>query len=356
MDKLTYGIIGCGRISANHLKAAFKSGLDIISLCDINVERLEEKFDKVNLYNQVKKYTDYKLLLEEAPPDIVAICTDNGSHGKIALDCLEAGCNLIIEKPITLSLEEADEIIKTSRDKGLKVAVCHQNRYNKAIQKIREAVEEKRLGRILYGSAHILWSRNRMYYDQSSWRGTWTMDGGTLMNQCIHNIDMLRWMMGDSITEVIGLIDNINHPYIETEDLGLAIVKFKNGAYGLIEGTVNVFPDNLEETLYILGEKGTLKVGGKSLNLIEEWNFKDLRVEDLTIELKYRENPPDIYGFGHLPLYEDMITAIKENRSPYVDAKAGRNALELVLAIYKSSQEKKSVSLPLKTGSTTDFK
>ena len=176
------------------------------------------------------------------------------------------------------------------------------------------------------------------------------------MNQCIHNIDMLRWMMGDSITEVIGFIDNINHPYIETEDLGLAIIKFKNGAYGLIEGTVNVFPDNLEETLYILGEKGTLKVGGKSLNLIEEWNFKELRVEDLTIELKYRENPPDIYGFGHLPLYEDMIKAIKEGHSPYVDAIAGRNALELVLAIYKSSQEKKAVTLPLKVGSTTDFK
>lgn len=356
MDSLTYGIIGCGRISSNHLKAAYKSGLRISCLCDINEQRLEEKYDKISLYTPVRKYTDYKLLLQETPPDIIAICTDNGSHGRIALDCIEAGSNVIIEKPIALNLEEADKIIDTSKNKGVKVAVCHQNRFNKAIMKVREAVEENRLGRLLYGSAHILWSRSRMYYDQASWRGTWESDGGALMNQCIHNIDMLRWMMGDDIKEVTGLIDNINHPYIEAEDLGLAIIKFQNGAYGLIEGTVNVFPDNLEETLYILGEKGTIKVGGKALNLLEEWSFQDIRIEDLTAELKYRENPPNIYGFGHLPLYEDMIASIKNNRSPYVDALAGRNALELILAIYKSSQEKKTIALPLKTGSTLDFK
>ena len=356
MDELTYGIIGCGRISKNHLSAALKSNLKIIGLCDINARSLEDKLYTFTLSNEVRAFTDYKELLKASPPDIMAICTDSGSHGRIALDCIEAGCNVIIEKPIALDLLEADKIIEASERKGVKVAVCHQNRFNKAIIKIREAIEEGRFGKLIYGSAHVLWSRSRMYYQQAPWRGTWAQDGGALMNQCIHNIDILRWMLGDSIEEVTGLIGNLNHPYIEVEDLGLAMIKFKNGAHGLIEGTVNVFPDNLEETLYIFGEKGTVKAGGKSLNLIQEWTFQDLRMEDLDTEQKYRENPPDIYGFGHLPLYQDMIASIKENRSPYVDAQAGRQALELVLAIYKSSLEKRPIKLPLKEGSTMDFK
>lgn len=190
---------------------------------------------------------------------------------------------------------------------------------------------------------------------QAPWRGTWEKDGGALMNQCIHNIDLLRWMMGDEIEEVFAYTDRLNHPYIEAEDLGLALVKFKNGAYGMIEGTTNVYPTNLEETLYLFGEKGTVKAGGKSVNLIEEWRFADDTEDDEEVKAKFAENPPNVYGYGHIPLYKDVIESIKNKHRPYIDAEDGRRALELVLAIYKSAKEGKPVKLPLYDFSTTEM-
>lgn len=175
------------------------------------------------------------------------------------------------------------------------------------------------------------------------------------MNQCIHNIDLLRWMMGDDIVEVFAYTDNLVHPYIEAEDLGLAIIKFSNGSYGLIEGTNNVYPQNLEETLYIFGQKGTVKAGGKSVNIIEEWSFSDALDDPNEVKATYHENPPNVYGFGHNPLYADVIDAIQNDRQPYVTAEGGKRAMELVLAIYKSAAEGKPVKLPLENASTMDF-
>jgi predicted dehydrogenase len=176
------------------------------------------------------------------------------------------------------------------------------------------------------------------------------------MNQCIHNIDLLRWMMGGEVSEVFAYTDKLNHPYIEAEDLGLALVKFKNGAYGIIEGTTDIYPQNLEETLYLFGEKGTVKAGGQSVNIIEEWRFADMLDDADEVKATYHENPPNVYGFGHTPLFADMIEAIKEDRQPKVTAEDGKRALELVLAIYKSAAEGKPVKLPLEDCATTDFK
>ena len=175
------------------------------------------------------------------------------------------------------------------------------------------------------------------------------------MNQCIHNIDLLRWMMGNEVDEVFAYTDNLNHSFIEAEDLGLAIIKFKNGSYGLIEGTTNIYPKNLEETLYIFGEKGTVKAGGTSDNIIEEWRFADDIDDPEFVKATYGENPPNVYGFGHTPLYADVIDAIKNKREPYVTAEDGKRALELVLAIYKSAAEHRPVKLPLAECSTMEF-
>jgi UDP-N-acetyl-2-amino-2-deoxyglucuronate dehydrogenase len=353
---LRYAIIGCGRISANHIAAALDNNLEIVALCDIVPENMKDKIIKFNLPESTYLYTDYKELLEKEKPELVAICTESGKHGQVALDCIEAGSNLIIEKPITLSLEEADRIIEMAKEKNVKVSACHQNRFNKSIQKIREAVEDERFGRLLHGTAHIRWNREEDYYKQAPWRGTWEQDGGALMNQCIHNIDLLRWMMGDEIVEVVGITDNLKHNFMEAEDLGMALIKFSNGSYGIIEGTTNIYPKNLEETLYIFGVKGTVKAGGKSVNLIEEWQFADLLDDPDEVKEKYYEDPPNVYGFGHNPLYTDVIDAIQNNRQPYVTAEDGRRALELVLAIYKSAAEGKSVKLPMGKCSTLDFK
>lgn len=352
---MKYALIGCGRISPNHIVAAQNNHLEIAAICDIVPDNMDDKMIKHRLSKEVKQYTDYHKLLKEVKPELVAIATESGKHAQIALDCIEAGCNLIIEKPIALSLKDADAIIEKAREKGVKVCACHQNRFNKSIQKIREAVEMKRFGRLFYGTAHIRWTRDYEYYSRAKWRGTWAQDGGTLMNQCIHDIDLLRWMMGDEVDEVVGFTDRLKHDYIEAEDLGLALIRFKNGSYGIIEGTADVYPRNLEETLYIFGEKGTVKAGGEAVNIIEEWRFSDYLDEPEAVMKNCSEQPPNVYGFGHTKLYVDVIEAIEQNRAPYVDAQAGRRALELVLAIYKAAATGQPVKLPMKDCSTMDF-
>ncbi len=353
---MKYALIGCGRISPNHIAAAQANNLDIVALCDVVPENIEGKFREFNLSSNIRRYTDYKEMLEKEKPELAGIATESGKHAQIALDCINAGCNIIIEKPIAMSLEEADAIIKASDETGVKVCACHQNRFNKSIRKIREAMEEGRFGRLFHGTAHIRWNRGEGYYKQAPWRGTWEQDGGAMMNQCIHNIDLLRWMMGDDIAEVMAYTDRLNHDYVQAEDLGLALIKFKNGSYGIVEGTTNIYPQNLEETLYIFGETGTIKAGGKSVNIIEEWHFADGKDDAEEVKAKYHENPSNVYGFGHTPLYSDVIDAIKDNRQPYIDARAGRRALELVLAIYKSAAEGRPVKLPLEHCASTDFK
>lgn len=351
---MKYALIGCGRISPNHIVAAINNGLEIVGLCDIDKKMLYDKAAKFDL-RDVHQYADYRDMLEREKPDLVAIATESGKHASIALDCIEANCNLIIEKPIALSIDDANGIIAASKNKGVKVCASHQNRFNKSIQKIREALERNRFGRMFYGTAHIRWCRDWEYYSRAKWRGTWEQDGGALMNQCIHNIDLLRWMMGDEVEEVVGMTDRLNHPYIEAEDFGIALIRFSNGSYGIVEGTTDIYPKNLEETLYLFGEKGTVKAGGISVNKIEEWRFSDqLDISEEVIK-QFSENPPNIYGFGHTPLYKDMIEAIINDREPYVNAEAGKRALELVLAIYRSAFTHSITKLPLDKCATVDF-
>ena len=353
---MKYALIGCGRISPNHIVAAQNNNLDIVAICDIEGQNMHDKKVKFKLSDDVHCYIDYLDMLEKEKPELVAIATESGKHAEIAINCLKKGhANVIIEKPIALSLEDADRIIEAAKEEGLKVCACHQNRFNKSIQKIREAVEMERFGKLLHGTAHIRWARDYEYYSRAKWRGTWAQDGGALMNQCIHNIDLLRWMMGDEIDCVVGMTDRLKHDYIEAEDLGIALIKFKNGSYGIVEGTTNIYPKNLEETLYIFGEKGTVTAGGASVNVIEEWRFSDMLDDPEEVKARFHENPPNVYGFGHTPLYADVIDAIKNDRKPYVDGEAGKRALELVLAIYKSAATGEMIKFPLENCSTLDF-
>lgn len=358
-EKLRYALIGCGRIAPNHIAAFLNNAqdLELCAVCDPVPERMESVLEAVpqELRARVKRYADYREMLQKEQPQLCAIATESGEHARIGLDVIAAGSSLIVEKPIALSLADARALIRAAEEKGVKLCACHQNRFNKSIQKIRSAVEENRFGRMLHGAAHIRWNRGPAYYEQAKWRGTWAQDGGALMNQCIHNIDLLRWMMGDDVTEVMAYTDNLEHDYIQAEDLGMALVKFANGAYGVIEGTTNIYPRNLEETLYLFGQDGTVKAGGKSVNIIEEWDFRDGRGDPALIKQQYGENPPNVYGYGHTPLYADMIDAIRMDRAPYVDGYAGMRALELVLAIYLSAAEHRPVRLPLADCATTDF-
>lgn len=351
---LNYALIGCGRISPNHISAAKCNNLQIKALCDVIPEAMTKSVEFHDLKN-IRLYEDYREMLDKEDLDLIAIATESGKHATIALDCLKAGVNLIVEKPIALALDDADVMIALAIERKLTLCPCHQNRFNKSIIKIREAIDDGRFGHLLHGTAHIRWNRGKAYYEQASWRGTWAQDGGALMNQCIHNIDLLRWMMGDDIEEVFAYTDRLIHPYIEAEDLGLALIKFTNGAYGLIEGTTNVFPANLEETLYLFGETGTVKAGGASVNRIEEWCFADNLDDPEEVKMKYREAPPNVYGFGHSPLYADVVASILMGETPFVPAEAGRRAIELVLAIYESAKQGKPVKFPIDNTSTCDY-
>ena len=354
---MKYALIGCGRISTNHIKAAVNNKLEIAAVCDILPEKMQELLAKHGLENDesIKRYTDYKVMLDEVKPTLVSIATESGPHAQIALYCIDKGINVIIEKPMAMNMADADEIIRRSKEKNVKVCACHQNRFNVAVQKTRKALESGRFGRLSHGSIHVRWNRNHSYYDQAKWRGTWAQDGGCLMNQCIHGIDLLRWMFGNEVDEVYGATRQQFHDYLEAEDVGMAVVKFKNGAVATIEGTTNVYPKNLEETLYIFGEKGTVKIGGTSTNNIDVWDFSD--ESDADQENKgLKEATSNVYGNGHTSLFADVIDAINNDRQPYVDAVAGRNALEMILAIYKSQKTGEPVKLPLKDFASIDMK
>ncbi|MFS8540980.1 MAG: Gfo/Idh/MocA family oxidoreductase, partial [Tissierellales bacterium] len=309
MSKLRFGILGCGRISSKHVNALInnKEEAELVAVYDI-VEDLA--VDKKNQYeykvqgSNVKVYKDYNEFINDENIDVVTIATISGYHAKQAVDCLNHGKHVLIEKPMALTLEDAEKIIKLGREKNRKVCVSHQNRFIPAIQKLKRAIDEGRFGKLIHGTARTLWARDDNYYKQAPWRGTKALDGGTLMNQCIHNIDLLQWMLGGEIERLYSETDTFIRD-IETEDFGAILMRFKNGAVGIVEGSVCVYPKNLEESLSIFGEKGTVVIkNGK----IETWVFEDERDYDKTIEEE--EN------LGHIPLYKDFIDAINLNREP----------------------------------------
>ena len=353
---MKYALISCGRISTNHVKAVINNKLEFAAVCDIVPEHMEAVLEKNGLQNDssIKRYTDYKRMIEEIRPELVGIATESGLHAEIALYCIDHGIHVIIEKPMAMNMSDANEIVRRSEEKGVKVSACHQNRFNVAVQEMRKALEQGRFGKISHGSIHVRWNRGKAYYEQAPWRGTWAQDGGALMNQCIHGIDLLRWMMGNEVEEVYGATRQQLHPYLEAEDIGMAVVKFKNGAIGTIEGTTNVYPQNLEETLYLFGENGTVKIGGKSTNNIDVWNFADESDADQRNK-GLEEQTSNVYGNGHTSLYADVIDAIQNDRAPYVDAYAGKNALEMILAIYKSQKTGMPVKLPLEGFAALDM-
>ncbi|ADL08330.1 Gfo/Idh/MocA family protein [Thermosediminibacter oceani] len=341
MEKLKIAVIGCGSIARKHIKAIAenKDKLELTALCDIDPQKTEQLAAGYQQLTgkepgKIKKHTDYEKILKDQEIDIVAITTSSGIRPKIAIGALDEGKHLILEKPMALSTKDADHITKKAEQKGLKVTVCHQLRFLPHIQKLKEIVNSGTMGKIVHAAAAMRWNRSNEYYSSSPWRGTWKHDGGAFMNQAIHLIDLLLWIMGPVQTVYAETGTFIKK--IEAEDAGAALLRFKNDALGVIEASVCVYPENLEETLGVFGEKGTVVIGGKTLDIVKTWNIKDQKPYETEKEQK------DL----HVLLYEDMINAVKENREPLINAKEGQKAVELVLSIYKSSLTKKPVKLP----------
>lgn len=328
MNKLRFGIIGCGRISARHVDALIenKEEAELVAVYDI-VEELA--IDKKSQYesrvenSNVKVFTNYEEFSKNKRVDVVTIATISGYHAKQAIDCLNNEKHVLIEKPMALSIEDANKIIELGKKKNKKVAVAYQRRFNPVIKKLKLAIDEGRFGRLIHGTSRTLWARDDNYFKQASWRGTRELDGGTLMNQCIHNIDLLQWLMGGLVERIHSETDTFIRD-IETEDFGAILIRFKNGAIGIVEGSVCVYPKNLEESLSIFGEKGTVVL---SDDKIKTWLFEDGKDYD-TIDI-------DKKTLGHTPLYKDLIDAINDCREPLVNGEEGKKAIEIILKAYE---------------------
>ncbi|MDX9827935.1 MAG: Gfo/Idh/MocA family oxidoreductase, partial [Spirochaetia bacterium] len=353
----------CGRISHKHIEAFARNAarMQLVAVCDPLLDRAQTKsreyleamvgvraIASVSNAAAPKVYADYRRMLEELKPDIVTIATESGYHPRIAIDCLSAGAHVICEKPIALSTIEADAMIEAAKENGRKLALCFQNRFNAPVQKARKALEAGRFGELLHGMIQVRWNRNDNYYAQAPWRGTWALDGGTLMNQCTHGIDLLQWMMGENAVRVQAVTRRFVRP-IEAEDYGAAIVEFASGAVGVIEGTACVHPTNLNETLSLFGTKGTVVIGGLATNKLETWRFADAEeygdTEDKALDLSVKD-PPSVYGYGHGDLFADVLDSIETGSELLVSGERGRKALEIILAIYKAQKTGLPVDLP----------
>ncbi len=342
MSTFRFGLIGCGRIAPNHARNIMElEQAELKAVCDLVPEKAEH-------YGRTyggDVYTDYRAVLERPDIDVISIATSSGAHAEIGIAAAQAGKHVIVEKPMALSLHDADRLIAACNENHVYLGVCHQNRYNQVVQKLRQALENGRFGKLTHATAVIRWYRDQHYFEQDSWHGTWAQDGGVLMNQSIHNIDLLQWMMGQ-VTGVYGKIAT-RQRNIEVEDLGLGMLTFKNGAMGMIEASSTVYPRNLEETLNIFGEKGTVILGGTSINQIETWRFADGLDDEAKVIKGCGETPPNIYGFGHRQLYLRFMHAVETGTDFDIPGTEGRKALEVILGIYHSSLSGQPVGLPL---------
>ncbi|RAL24578.1 Gfo/Idh/MocA family protein [Thermoflavimicrobium daqui] len=334
---IRYGIVGCGHIAKKHVAAIQAvEGAELFAVCDTNEERLAEF-----AVDGVRGFTDIADLLK-TEVDVICICTPSGLHPQLTIQAAEAKKHVVVEKPMALTLEAADRMIEACERNHVKMAVVHPNRFRPAIRELRNMLESGRFGKIGHANATVRWNRNQAYYDQAPWRGTKEMDGGVLMNQAIHNMDLLLWMMGD--VEEVSSYHATRIRKIEAEDTSVSVIRFKSGALGVLEAAVTIYPKNLEESLSIFGETGTAVIGGPTANWIKTWNFEDISEPEKEETIKKVETDP--FGIpGHQWIIQDMTEAVKENRQPIVSGLEGRQALSLVIACQQSAETGRAVKM-----------
>lgn len=343
---LNFVIIGCGRISKKYCELLTDMKIlnaRLCAVCDKDVNKAEKSGEKYN----VPFYSDMDNMLKDHPEtDIICILTPSGYHAEHVINMSKYHKHIIVEKPMALTLDDADRMIKSCDANGIKLFVVKQNRFNIPVKKLREAIENNRFGKLVLGTVRVRWCRTQQYYDMDDWRGTWELDGGVLTNQASHHIDLLEWMMGDVESvfakSTTALVD------IEVEDTAVVTIRFRNGALGIIEATTATRPKDLEGSISILGENGTVEIGGFAVNEMKTWQFSDSNDEEGIVLRDFSCNPPDVYGFGHKEYLEHVIDCIKNNKKALVDGLEGRRSLELIMAIYESIETGKEVFLRFK--------
>ena len=337
--KLKAILIGCGRIAKKHIEVLGQiPDVTIVGVCDVQVERAEE----ISRLSGAPAFYNHLEMASKLKPDIGVVLTDSGSHVSVALSLVPYVKNLIVEKPMALTLDDADSLIEACAYSGVRLFVVKQNRYNLPVLKLRSALEKGRFGKMSMGTVRVRWCRRQKYYDQDAWRGTWRKDGGVFANQASHHIDLLQWMMGP--VESVQAYTTTRLVDIETEDVGIAILRFVSGALGVIEATTATRPKDLEGSLSILGEHGSVVISGFAVNKIATWNFTHTDPDDAKID-DFSCNPPDVYGFGHHKFYQDILGCIESGKRAMLDGFEGRKSLELIIAIYQAAMTRKEVRL-----------
>ncbi|MCG8670038.1 MAG: Gfo/Idh/MocA family oxidoreductase [Pseudomonadales bacterium] len=342
---LKFALLGCGRIAKRHSELLGYNQIkdaQLVAVCDV----VEDKARKIGESFDVPYFTDMHEMLEKVDIDVVSILTESGYHAKHAVEISKYKKHIVVEKPMALTLDDADAMIKACDAAGVKLFVVKQNRFNVPVVKARQALDAGRFGKLVLGTVRVRWCRPQAYYDQDSWRGTWALDGGVLTNQASHHVDLLEWMMGD--IESVYAMSTTALVDIEAEDTAVVSVRFKNGALGVIEATTAARPKDLEGSLSILGETGTVEIGGFAVNNMKVWNFSESQEGDSDVMEKYSVNPPNVYGFGHQAYYEHVVDSVLNNKKQLVDGFQGRKSLELINAIYESIETKKEVFLRFK--------
>jgi len=339
--KIRMAIVGCGRISKNHFGSIekHKEDIELISICDTK----KELISKYKAKYKVNGYLDFNEMLENEKLDLVAICTPSGVHADQTEMCAKRGINVMTEKPMATRWLDGKRMVRSCDEAGVHLFVVKQNRMNPTLQILKRALNEKRFGKINLVHLNVFWTRPQEYYDQAEWRGTWEFDGGAFMNQASHYVDLLDWLIGP-IDKVQALMSTVRD--IEVEDTGVLNIKWRNGALGSMSVTMLTYPKNLEGSIIILGEKGTVRIGGVAVNDIQLWEFDEAKDYDEEIkEASYQTT--SVYGFGHPRYYSNVIEVLRGYDEPETDGRDGLKVLEILIAAYQSAKDGKTISLPL---------
>lgn len=340
--KIRFAIVGCGRISANHLGSIeqHKEHCELVAACDINSTNLNAIVEKTG----ARGYHYLDEMLEAGGFDAVILTTPSGLHPQQTIQCAKAGYHVITEKPMATKFSDGLSMVKACDEAGVRLYVVKQNRRNETIQLLKNTIQSGRFGRIYSVACNVFWTRPQDYYDSAEWRGTWEFDGGAFMNQASHYVDLLDWLVGpvESVQSYIATLAR----NIDVEDSGVVALKWRNGALGTMNVSMLTYPKNLEGSITILGEKGTVRIGGVAVNEIQVWDFADKRPEDEEIK-KANYATTSVYGFGHPIYYDNVIKSLRGEEDAHTDGREGLKSLELLIAIYLSARDNKKVSLPL---------
>ncbi|EEX95072.1 dehydrogenase [Vibrio orientalis CIP 102891 = ATCC 33934] len=340
-QRIRIAVVGCGRISKNHFGSIeqLSSEYELVAVCDNNEEVLNHHQEQYG----VPGYLSFDELIAKEKLDLVTLCTPSGLHSGQAIKAAEAGIHVITEKPMATKWEDGLAMVNACDAANVKLFVVKQNRRNSTLQMLKRAVEEKRFGKIHMVHLNVFWTRPQEYYDRADWSGTWHMDGGAFMNQATHYVDLLHWLIGP--VEKLHAMTSTSRD-IEVEDTGVVNIKWRNGALGSMAVTMCTYPNNLEGSITILGENGSVRVGGVAVNDIQEWNFADERDYDKDIE-NANYQTTSVYGFGHPPYFQNVADVLRGKAKPETDGREGLKSLELLISTYRSARDGKEIGLPL---------